>query len=219
MGCSSEPEAKEPQRIGREPPIECRKEPPVQEDPKQLEEEPNPGGQDPALDHYNDGNIAKNKRGEEVVYAEENKAILQSKEIVKDVRKLAAVQEDPTMFYKCPKGHTLTHDYAHLYPLGFFRCQICGNDKKPEPKPWTCEECEYHICDGCRNSKDLQVSEKKCTRGHRLVFSVFTAEDLEASKQVVEYDCPQCRKSWNLSNGRWYCPLCRYNLCCNCEHK
>lgn len=120
----------------------------------------------------------------------------------------------------CPNGHPLVPDCTHLYPLGLFRCEICGHDKKPQPLPLRCDGCGYDICKDCYSGNIEKVSKLgKCEKGHPLVFSIFCSEDFGVPTQPYEYKCAKCDYKGYAKDGRWYCRLCCYNLCTKCENK
>ena len=124
------------------------------------------------------------------------------------------------IFQKCPKGHSLASDYGYIYPLGMFRCEICGRELKPQPLPKRCSECSYDICNNCYNGKLEKVAEHvKCSKSHPLVFSTFVSEDFGIPTQPYTYECKLCKTEGRASDGRWYCRLCCYNVCPKCGDK
>ncbi len=116
----------------------------------------------------------------------------------------------------CKAGHTLvwsanstgysTHDYG---------CDLCGSTGNTDLGRYVCIPCQYDVCPRCcpapTGAKDPK---ERCGVGHLLVW---TTNSMGYRGNL--YSCNLCHKNGDITQGRFACICCQYDICPKCRPK
>jgi hypothetical protein len=113
----------------------------------------------------------------------------------------------------CNNGHKLCFS-SFCYIAGDYSCNKCSKPGDCKAGRWFCLACEYDICQECRPApENLAEDARMCDKSHFMTFSMIPYQSGEY------YRCSTCYKAKLASNGRWWCPICSYDVCEVCSQK
>lgn len=110
----------------------------------------------------------------------------------------------------CNKGHTLTFTSDYSFDIKEIKCAKCN---KPVPLGnfrWNCHVCNYDICSTCRVAPEKK-HDLLCNKKHSLAFSRYPIGKVSFTR------CDRCHEAFTVTEGRYCCGICCYNLCQKCE--
>lgn len=126
----------------------------------------------------------------------------------KDKKKIPVTT--PSFITACLKGHVLQYSSYETPSITHQECDKCNAQIPIGSWRWNCPECAHDICNKCRAAPEGRT-DILCNRKHMLCFS--TALD----NGSLTTRCDKCGKSFNVTNGRFGCPICSYDVCPTCE--
>lgn len=111
---------------------------------------------------------------------------------------------------QCTKGHTLRYTSEHPFDIKGLGCDKCRKLIQLDTWRWNCPDCHYDICLKCRPAPQGRT-DLVCNKRHLLTFSRLPIGTNSFTR------CDRCHKTINVTNGRYCCGSCQFDLCPNCE--
>ena len=120
----------------------------------------------------------------------------------------------------CNKGHPLVKISG--FAEGSFTCNLCFQNHANSEGKMSCLGCDYDICANCgkfeKGLKDEENFGVVCARGHQMEFTQSGA-GLKGYEEPNQFNCDKCGLDKPLSDGRWCCFPCTYDICKECLPK
>jgi hypothetical protein len=110
----------------------------------------------------------------------------------------------------CNKGHTLTYTSECSFDIKEITCSKCKAPITIGSFRWNCHDCNYDICKTCRTAPEVKMN-LLCNKKHSLTFSRYPIGKVNFTR------CDRCHEAFIVTEGRYCCGICCYNLCQNCE--
>lgn len=115
-----------------------------------------------------------------------------------------------TMTTACLNNHVLQFTCDYPFYLTEMKCDKCEAQIPLGSWRWNCYEDQYDICNKCR-SPPMGRIDVKCNRGHLLQYSKLPIGSTTYTR------CDRCHQAFNVTNGRYCCSVCHFDLCPECE--
>ncbi len=110
----------------------------------------------------------------------------------------------------CKKGHMLYFTCMPPGPGMAIVCDKCEGDISKDNWRWNCRKCDYDVCPKCRPPPEGGRNDLLCPNMHMLTYSILPEGNTTYGR------CDKCRKAFRLTDGRYCCTLCQYDLCSHC---